>query len=555
MARLTSEEFFRRCNDKHHNKYNYDKTIFNTTRDKIVVTCLHHGDFTVLADNHMRTSGCPKCGTLAGAKHTTVSYDEFIERLKDANITNLSFNRDEYVNFRTPIHVTCNKHKSVFIQKPHNICKGHIGCTQCVSEKISSKTRNNTSKFVSMSKALYGDRFKYDKVNYTTNVAEVELICKDHGSFFRSPKVFLRGYHCSECMKNDIFVKNGELFKHKFNEDWTKYNLKSQYCGTYQPIIVECPDHGEFEVTPEQCRIRAEICEKCRSKNGSKQERVLFEFLENNNINYKPHYKLKTDKTYIELDAFLPDYNIAIEVNGLYWHREQEGTRYTKNYHLNKTDICKENGITLLHFYDTEINEKLHIVQSILRSKLNLNTDRVYARNTQVKYITSNIKKDFLNNYHMQGNDRSSVYLGLYYQDDLVCVMTFGTRKITGSLDHELMRFCVKPNTTVVGGFSKLLKRYRDDFKLITIKTYADRRYSDGNVYQKNGFKFVKYSSPSYWYFNTADYKLLHRYNFAKHTLKDKVLIYDKSLSEREIMKLNNYHRIWDCGQCVYKLD
>lgn len=74
MARLTQEEFVARCNVKHNNQYNYSKTRYTTTRDKIIVTCLQHGDFYVLADNHLRKSGCPKCGTQLGAKSTTLSY-------------------------------------------------------------------------------------------------------------------------------------------------------------------------------------------------------------------------------------------------------------------------------------------------------------------------------------------------------------------------------------------------------------------------------------------------------------------------------------------------
>lgn len=554
MSKLSQQEFIKRCNIKHNNRYVYDKTVFTGTRNKIVVTCSTHGDFTVTADNHMRISGCPKCGTMSGAAHTTIRYDEFIKRVYDKGITHLTFNRDEYINSRTPLTVTCTKHNNDFLQTPYSIYMGHVGCKACISEKVSVSTRSTTRVFIDKCRELYGDIHNYDNVIYENNIKDVTISCNKHGNFTRSPKLLLRGYHCPVCMKEDIYLKNTPAFEKRFYTEWKDYKLKTEYRGAYHPVVVECKHHGEFEVTPEQCRTREEICDKCRAKNGSKPEQKLFNFLDSKNIKYSPHYKIRTGKRYFEVDAFLPEYNIGVEVNGLYWHREQENTRYTKDYHLNKTLVCMEKGIQLLHFYDTEIDTKFDIIQSILITKLNLNENKIYARKTQLRYISKAEKKDFLNRYHLQGNDRSSVYIGLFYNEELVCVMTFGTRKITGSLDHELMRFCVKSNTSVVGGFSKLLKRYKADYNVNLIKTYADRRYSTGNVYEKNGFSFVKYSAPSYWYFNTIEYKLHHRYNFAKHLLKDKMSIYDENLSEREIMNLNNYHRIWDCGQCVFTL-
>lgn len=554
MPKLSQQEFIDRCNIKHNNRYLYNKTNFTGTRNKVTVTCPHHGDFTVIADNHMRTSGCPRCGTISGAAHTTVGYDEFIKRVHDKGITHLTFNREDYINSRVPITVTCTKHNNTFLQSPYSIYAGRTGCKECIGGKISTSTRSDTQTFIDKCQTLYGNLHSYDKVVYDTNVEGVIVSCSKHGDFTRSPKSLLRGYHCPTCMKDDIYLKNSEVFEERFHTEWKDYKLKSTYKGTFHPVVIECKYHGEFEITPDQCRTRTEICDKCRTKNGSKQERKLFEFLEQKGINYITHHKIKTDKKYFEVDVLLPDFNIAIEVNGLYWHREQENTRYNKTYHLNKTLECKKRGIQLLHFYDTEIDAKFDIVQSIITTKLNLNEEKIYARKTQIRYITKTEKRDFLNRYHLQGNDKSTVFIGLFYNEELVCVMTFGTRKITGSLDHELMRFCVKSNTSVVGGFSKLLKRYRTDFKVRQIKTYADRRYSNGNVYEKNGFKFVKFSDPSYWYFNTAEYKLQHRYNFAKHLLKNRVRVYDDNLTEREIMKLNNYHRIWDCGQCVFTL-
>jgi len=555
MGKMGQDEFIKRCCLKHNNLYDYSKTVYKTTRDRITVTCPVHGDFIVLADNHLRTSGCPKCGTVRGARSTTISFPQFKERLSKLDLAHIVFEEKEYVNSRTPISVFCTRHQYMFYQKPYDIYKGRTGCKFCLSDKISLKARSTTSRFIESCRDVYGDIYNYRYTKYTTNTNNVIISCNIHGEFSKSPKTFLRGSHCPKCMKSNLNDKHEQNFISNFHQNWSNYTLMSKYRGNFTPVDVKCKLHGMFNITPEQCRVRIDICDGCAAVNGSKPELKIIEILDEYGIDYKRHYKLVTENGTFELDVYIPLYNLAIEVNGLYWHRERENGTYSKIYHVRKTNECQQRGIKLLHFYDTEINDKYNIVRSIILNNLKHNTDKVYGRNTVVRYITRDVKKEFLNNYHLQGNDRSSVYLGLFYNDILVSVMTFGTRQITGSVDHELMRYCVKSNMNILGGFSKLLKFYITNHKVSKIKTYADRRHSDGNIYRKNNFKFLRYSTPSYWYFNTREYKLYHRYNFAKHLLKHKMLHYDASKSERQIMKENNYFRVWDCGHCVFELD
>lgn len=553
MSRLTQSQFIERCNNKHNFRYRYDKTVYRTIRDRVIVTCLTHGDFSVIADNHMRVSGCPKCGTLAGAKHTTITYDEFIEKIQEKNFDHLSFRREDYVNSRSPITVTCNIHNTTYKQKPYAIIKGHVGCKECLSEKLSTSTRNTTEEFRDNCKQIYGDSYDLSEVNYTKNTDYIKLNCKSHGEFIITPKYFLRGYHCKLCMKEDLIGKNSNSFYNEFKEKWPNYTINSEYKGLHVPISIICPEHGEFYKSPNQCRYSVDICDDCAIKSESSQERVVCAFLDSHNIQYTKHKKIKTDRSYIELDILLPEYDTAIEINGLYWHRERDNGRYSKDYHINKTKVCNKLGIRLLHFYDTEIDTKMNIVSNIILNKIGFNnSSTIHARKTSVSIITKKQKADFLNKNHLQGNDKSSVFIGLFSEEKLLSVMTFGNRKITGSTDHELMRYCVENNTRIVGGFSKMLNFYIKNFHPKKIKTYADRRYSDGKVYVSNGFTYLRASTPSYWYFG-KDYKLYHRFTFAKHRQSNKLDIFDPNLTEYENMKNNKYSRIWDCGQLVFE--
>ena len=131
-----------------------------------------------------------------------------------------------------------------------------------------------------------------------------------------------------------------------------------------------------------------------------------------------------------------------------------------KNYHLDKTMLCKNLGIRLIHILEDEWINKKEIVQSKLKHILNISDqEKVYARNTIIREITNKEKTPFLEKYHIQGSDQANIKLGEYYNDELVAVMTFtklrrslGSRKSEPG-QYELSRFATSKN--VVGGFFK----------------------------------------------------------------------------------------------------
>jgi len=135
--------------------------------------------------------------------------------------------------------------------------------------------------------------------------------------------------------------------------------------------------------------------------------------------------------------------------------------------------------------------------------------------------------------------------------------MTFGKRRISlgkkSSIkdEYELLRFAT--NTKIVGIASKLLNYFIKTYNPIKITTYADKRYSIGNLYEKIKFMKKSDSSPNYWYFIDGGNKIWHRFSFRKDQLYKKLPIFDQNLSEWENMKNNGYDRIWDCGNILYE--
>lgn len=247
----------------------------------------------------------------------------------------------------------------------------------------------------------------------------------------------------------------------------------------------------------------------------------------------------------LEIDILVPKNKVGIEYNGVYWHSE---LYKDKNYHLNKTLLSKENGIDLLHIFEDEWLYKKDIVKSIINNKLRRNINTVYARKCGISEITPKQSREFLNENHIQGNVNSSIKLGLFYNNKLISVMTFGKNRVAlggkGGDGYEMFRFCNKLNTSVVGGASKLFNFFVKKYEPKKITSYSDNRYFNGDLYNKLGFTYEHDSKPSYWYV-VGDTRF-HRFKYRKDVLvRDG---YDSNKTEHQIMLERGIYRIYDCG-------
>lgn len=257
-----------------------------------------------------------------------------------------------------------------------------------------------------------------------------------------------------------------------------------------------------------------------------------------------------------EIDIYLPDINLGLEYNGLYWHSEKVGRG--KEYHLNKMNQANTKGIRLIQIFSDEWINRQDIVKSRLKQIIGVSQEKsIYARKCKIIEIKSDIKNNFLDTYHIQGSDKAFKSLGLFHNEELVAVMTFSKpRMVLGQSNregvYELSRYAT--STQVVGGASKLLKNFIINYNPKEVYSYSDNRWSDpnNNMYLKIGFNKESQSKPGYFY--TKDFKTrLHRFNFSKQNLKKKGL-YVEGKTEFEIMDSLGYARIWDCGTTKFKL-
>jgi len=318
-------------------------------------------------------------------------------------------------------------------------------------------------------------------------------------------------------------------------------------------IIQTCLKNWGVESTSQLPENRYKLRDWCNNNPDklftSKQEQEILDFTRQ----FYPNAEKKRFGKQ-EIDIFIPELNLGIEHNGLYWHSER--TKPT-TYHFNKTKFFKDQDIRIIHIWEYEWKSRQQQVKSFLQSALNKNANRVYSR--QCEFIWSDSKQNikethqFLNDYHIQGKPSGTKYVMKIIKDNvLLGCATFG-RHHRNSTDWVLTRFCTKTNYTIVGGLSKLSKQ-ASKYLQSDILSWADYRLSLGNGYEKAGWEFEYLLKPDYFYWNgnprcTIDTIL------SKQSRQKKSVNTPKDMTERQHAEKDGLSRIWDCGKIRYRFE
>lgn len=278
----------------------------------------------------------------------------------------------------------------------------------------------------------------------------------------------------------------------------------------------------------------------------------------NKNLSSKEELELKayieslgliTKKSFIggaspkELDIKILDKNIAFEMNGLYWHNEKMGK--DRKYHLSKTLMCSERGIRLIHIFDKEWHDRKSQIKSFIKSALNKNEITIYARECELKDISSLECREFLDKYHILGKTTMKGAIGLFYKDELLSVISYNKHhRNTG--EYLLNRYCTKTNVTIVGGLSRLSKSLYK--KIGVFSTFIDLRFSTGQSWLKCGYIKTNTLDPDYFYYNSKTHQVLSKQSRKKSTVNT-----PSEMTEIQHATLDGLVRVWDCGKIKLK--
>ena len=316
----------------------------------------------------------------------------------------------------------------------------------------------------------------------------------------------------------------------------------------------DCNKNHDFQITFPLYKSRKQfatkyctVCFPPYKNNISQLETDLFNFIKEN---YENEIVLNS-KSIIppyELDIYLSELKLAFEFNGVYWHNE---LNKDNNYHKIKTDLCQEKDIQLFHIYEDDWEYKQDIIKSMILNKLGKTNNKIFARKTKIQEITdNNLVRKFLEKNHLQGFVGSKIKIGLFFENELISLMSFGrlrrnmNSKNSSDNIYEMLRFCNKLNINVIGGASKLFKYFIKTYNPIEVISYADRSHSNGNLYKQIGFKLSHITEPNYYY--VIDGIRNYRFNFRKDILVKQG--YNPNKSEHEIMLERNIYRIYNSG-------
>jgi hypothetical protein len=488
------ERFIAKAKSIHAEAYEYPNQKFNSAI-KLQIICKKHGLFEQIPYSHLSGSGCPTCGKsrIAITRRSKTTLSDFIKKAKEKHNEFYSYPDQEYNGSNSKIRIICPIHGE-FLQGVSNHLHG-FGCTKCGVDKSRSDKRDNMESFIKKSKLIHGDFYIYPDQVFNGCKEKITIKCPDHGDFYQIPNNHLCGSGCPKCKDGARSLGEKEICHHVKDHDFIT-NHRIDVVGLESKIA---------------------------KKSG------------------------KTAKN-IELDIYFNKNKLAIEFNGLYWHREDAAG---KDYHAGKMQACNELGIDLIQVFEDEWYYKKDIVKSIISTRLGVYESRYYARKTTLVEVDSLAAGLFYDKNHIQGKIQCRKHYGLSIDGEIIAMASFGNRShlFKNNNDIELIRFCTKLNTQVVGGLSKLLSTYKGQ----TIKTYCDLRLFNGSGYKSVGFKELHISTPSYYY--VKGMRRFSRFNFQKHKLEKVLDNFDASKSEVENMANNGYYRVFDCGNLVMILN
>ena len=232
--------------------------------------------------------------------------------------------------------------------------------------------------------------------------------------------------------------------------------------------------------------------------------------------------------------------NILIEINPTITHNSTWSPFDIKDkkYHYNKTKYAADNGYRCINIWDWDDIDKIIY---LLTPK-----EKIYARKCIIKEVPKEEAKIFINKYHLQGYAKDSIRIGLYYNNELVSIMTFDKPRYNRNYEYELVRYCSSKN--IIGGAEKLFKCFSNN----SIISYCDLSKFNGITYNKLGFELKNISISKHWYNISTKQHITD--NLLRQRGYDQLFntSYGKGSSNEQLMKQSGFLEVYDSGQATY---
>lgn len=355
---------------------------------------------------------------------------------------------------------------------------------------------------------------------------------------------------------NDYYLSTDEFKEQSKNTRYNKYGTYHNMKTYKSPMRLKEIRDKALRTIKERYNVDYAIFVNNKNpKVISNPNKKFSNELTNNNIDNELEFKISN----YSYDIHILNTNILIEINPTYTHNStvipkfsnnQHGKLLDKNYHLNKTKLAEENGYRCIHIFDWDDKEK---IINILKSK-----NKISAKKCSIKEITKQEANEFLDKYHLQNSCKgNNINIGLYYNEELISLITFGKPRYNKNYEYEFLRFCNHKDYSIYGGTNKLFKYFIENYNPTSIISYSDRAKFEGKFFNNLGFIKEKETKPAcHWY------NIKTKQHFLDNSLRaigaDRLLgtnygsIEDSGMNNRDIMLNEGFVEVYDCGQSVY---
>ena len=423
------------------------------------------------------------------------------------------------------------------------------------SPELLKKSRDTMMELYGSEYALQSEGFKNKFTETMSSRYGVEYSLQSHEIYQKAQNSWLERYGVRTPLENpDIAEKrcitwerkyNGHPAKFHYTDDvdsllQSKEHLESHY-HEFKSSDLGASDLG-ISATTYKYYLKNHGIEILKGSHSSSYELDICKFLDSHGLKYETSDRKILDG--LECDIVVEG-KLIIEFNGLYWHSDKFKP---KNYHQHKSTLSHTKGYGLIHVWEDDWLNKRSIIESKILSKCGVGLVKVYARKCSIKELSNSDAIEFYNNHHIQGHINASKVYGLIYDGNLVAAISFKKLPDGG---YDLIRYATSKN--VVGGFSKLLKFFKNNNEFDYVTTFASLDYGNGDVYRKNGFREVSVTRPNYWYIKGG--VRYSRQTFMKHKLESKLKSFNPLLSENDNMKLNGFLKVYDSGSIKFIMD
>lgn len=248
-----TEIFIEKSKEKYGDKFTYEKTNYQGSDKKVTITCKIHGDFDVVATEHLQGHGCTTCDRIKHRKEREEKLlNKFITKAKEIHGNKYNYSESVYKDSGTRIKIICPTH-GPFYMPPLKHLYGR-GCQECAK----NVRRKTLEQFINDAQKVHGNTYDYSKSKYVNKNTDIEIICPKHGSFWMTPDNHIHGKQgCPQCRKSKLeteieqwLIKNNIKFIYQCRQKYFPW-LKKQSLDFYLPeynTAIECQGRQHFEM-------------------------------------------------------------------------------------------------------------------------------------------------------------------------------------------------------------------------------------------------------------------------------------------------------------------